>query len=306
MSLDLGGPALEIAIALAFVFFLLSLISSHVTEWIAGVLNLRAKNLRKGLEGTLGDSGVMERILCHPLARTDLQSDRSRDPSYIAPEAFALALRDVLEPSPHGEPPKVKAGGKTRPIEENLATQLRVLPSGDAIPEVPELEKWFDESMDRVGGWYKRKTQLVTIGIAVVLVLVLNVSTLRIADQLSAEPKVLANVVAKAEATADEEAAPAGDESQGAANLKQAGKDAESAVDDLAALSLPIFWTEAKNRPGSFEEWMLAVAGWLITIAAVSLGAPFWFDALGKISNLRMAGKRPEGDPPKAKGKGGA
>ncbi len=298
MSLDLGGPAIEIAIALAFVFFLLSLVSSHLTEWIAGILNLRAKNLRKGLAGMLGDSEVMKQILAHPLVRTDLQPDRNRDPSYIAPESFALALRDVLKISAPDAHPKVKVDGNERPVEQSLATQLKVLPSGDAIPEVPELEKWFDESMKRVGGWYKRKSQLVTIAVAVALVLVLNVSTLRIADQLSAEPKVLANVVAQAEARAGEEEATAKEgESQGAADLKQAGKDAEATVDDLAALSLPIFWTEEKNRPSSTEEWLLALAGWLITIAAVSLGAPFWFDALGKISNLRMAGKKPEEKP---------
>lgn len=300
MSLDLGGPAIEIAIALAFVFFLLSLISAHVTEWIAGLLNLRAKTLRKGLEGMLGDKSVVEKILGHPLVRTDLQPDRQRDPSYIAPENFALALRDVLGTSGAGDSESVKIADTGEEVKDALSTQLKLLPSGGAIPKVPELERWFDDSMQRVGGWYKRKSQLVTIAIAVALVLVLNVSTLRIADQLSAEPKVLANVVAQAEARAgEEEATPKAGETQGAADLKQAGKDAEATVDDLAALSLPVFWTEEKNRPGSAEEWLLALAGWLVTIAAVSLGAPFWFDALGKISNLRMAGKKPEEDPAK-------
>ncbi|HWO48087.1 MAG TPA: hypothetical protein VNM41_08505, partial [Solirubrobacterales bacterium] len=206
MSLDLGGPAIEIAIALAFVFFLLSLVVSHVGEWFAGLRNFRAKTLRKGLEGMLGDSAVVNRILSHALVRTDLQADRDRDPSYVAPENFALALRDVLEAPAGGDPrPRVDLGDEVRPVDENLATQLRVLPSGNAVPEVPELEKWFNESMDRVSGWYKRKSQLVAIFIAVVLVLVLNVSTLRIAEQLNGEPKVLANVVAKAEAAAEED-----------------------------------------------------------------------------------------------------
>ncbi|HLE37777.1 MAG TPA: hypothetical protein VI699_11610 [Candidatus Acidoferrales bacterium] len=34
--------------------------------------------------------------------------------------------------------------------------------------------------------------------------------------------------------------------------------------------------------------------GWLLTAIAVSLGAPFWFDMLKKIVNLRAAGKEPE------------
>jgi hypothetical protein len=296
MSLDLGGPAIEIAIALAFVFFLLSLVALHVTEWFAGLLNLRAKTLRKGLEGMLGDSDVVEKILCHALVRTDLQPDRKRDPSYIAPENFALALRDVLDVPAQGGPPKVEVDDHERPVDEALATQLRVLPSGDAIPEVPELGKWFDESMRRVGGWYKRKSQLVTIAVAVLLVLVLNVSTLRIAEQLNGEPKVLANVVAKAEATAEEDSA-GGAKGGNAAGMEQAGEEAESAVHDLASLGLPVFWAEEKNRPSTLDEWLITMAGWLISIAAISLGAPFWFDALNKLSNLRMAGRKPEEKP---------
>ncbi|HEU5062614.1 MAG TPA: hypothetical protein VFT79_05605 [Solirubrobacterales bacterium] len=289
MSLDLGGPAIEIAIALAFVFFLLSLVSSHLTEWLAGLLNLRARTLRKGLEGMLGDGEVVKQLFKHPLVRTDLQPDRRRDPSYIAPRNFALALRNVVEAPSQGEQPKVEVDDEERPVSDALATQLQVLPGGDALPGVTELERWFDESMDRVSGWYKRKSQLVTIAVAVALVLLLNVSTLRIAEQLSAEPKVLANVVAKAEAAAEEEGP--GD---GTAGMQKAGEEAEAAVDDLSSLSLPVFWAEEKNRPSSGEEWLIAIAGWLISIAAISLGAPFWFDALNKLSNLRMAGKKPE------------
>jgi hypothetical protein len=34
--------------------------------------------------------------------------------------------------------------------------------------------------------------------------------------------------------------------------------------------------------------------GWVLTAFAVSPGAPFWFDLLGKVSNLRGAGIKPE------------
>lgn len=285
MSLDLGGPAIEIAIALAFVFFLLSLIASHVTEWIAGLLNIRAKTLRQGLRGMLGDDGVADRILSHALVRTDLQPDRKRDPSYISPENFALAFRDIVKADTQNQTREVVVDNKERPIEHDLTTQLEALPGTELIPQVSELEKWFDASMDRVSGWYKRKSQLITIAVSVLLVLILNVSTLRIAEQLNGEPKVLANVVAKAEAA---------EEGAEASSMKAAGEEAEKAVDDLASLSLPVFWTEEKNRPDTSEEWLLALAGWLISIAAISLGAPFWFDTLNKLSNLRMAGKKPE------------
>jgi len=43
-------------------------------------------------------------------------------------------------------------------------------------------------------------------------------------------------------------------------------------------------WYLLKNRFG----------GWLITILAVSLGAPFWFDTLSRFMNVRSSGKPPD------------
>ena len=39
--------------------------------------------------------------------------------------------------------------------------------------------------------------------------------------------------------------------------------------------------------------WLYKVLGILITAAAISLGAPFWFDALNKLVNLRGSGGKP-------------
>ncbi len=44
--------------------------------------------------------------------------------------------------------------------------------------------------------------------------------------------------------------------------------------------------------------WVFNFAGWLLMAIAVSLGAPFWFDLLNKLVNLRMAGVKPERAPP--------
>lgn len=39
--------------------------------------------------------------------------------------------------------------------------------------------------------------------------------------------------------------------------------------------------------------WLKKSLGLFLTIAAVSLGTPFWFDILGKLANLRNAGQKP-------------
>jgi hypothetical protein len=46
--------------------------------------------------------------------------------------------------------------------------------------------------------------------------------------------------------------------------------------------------------PASPQGWRLKLLGLLITIAAISQGAPFWFDLLNRVTNLRAAGRPPE------------
>ena len=65
--------------------------------------------------------------------------------------------------------------------------------------------------------------------------------------------------------------------------------DAASAVRDVHDLGLPIGWN-AGNRPCDIGGAIDEIPGWLITIAALNLGAPFWFDLLSRMARLRGSG----------------
>jgi hypothetical protein len=80
----------------------------------------------------------------------------------------------------------------------------------------------------------------------------------------------------------------------------------------LENLGLPVGWsnkgTQVQRRPtadftnqrGLFLwEWLLKIAGLLITGIALSLGAPFWFDLLNRFISFRTALKPPEATPEK-------
>jgi hypothetical protein len=60
-------------------------------------------------------------------------------------------------------------------------------------------------------------------------------------------------------------------------------------------------WPGALWEEGAIGRWLQALDahtfGWLITILAVSLGAPFWFDTLNRIIAIRSAGRAPEERP---------
>ncbi|CAG4990536.1 hypothetical protein DYBT9275_00552 [Dyadobacter sp. CECT 9275] len=70
----------------------------------------------------------------------------------------------------------------------------------------------------------------------------------------------------------------------------------------LTSLGLPIGWKSVV--PESVHGWkvlrvfftLLAknLLGWLLTAAALSFGAPFWFDLLVKLVNIRNVGNKPE------------
>src|SRR5262245_45508109 len=103
MSFELGGSTLEVAIGLAFAFFLLSVIASALTEALAWATKQRSKQLEKGLVGLLGTE-FSARILAHPLTKNDLGStDAGARPSYLSSRNFSLALIDELKKEGGGD-----------------------------------------------------------------------------------------------------------------------------------------------------------------------------------------------------------
>jgi hypothetical protein len=129
----------------------------------------------------------------------------------------------------------------------------------------------------------------VTIGIAIVVAVACNANTLRIAERLDHEPSTrAAAVVVAAEGALKEPCCgqESGDE------IEKSINHFSEATKGVADLNLPIFW----GHDNSWTSMSIAATlfGWLLTAIAISLGAPFWFDALGKLANLRMAGKNPE------------
>ena len=56
--------------------------------------------------------------------------------------------------------------------------------------------------------------------------------------------------------------------------------------------------TSTVANPTTPEDWWLKLLGLLITIGAISQGAPFWFDILNKVTNLRAAGRPPNVEKP--------
>jgi hypothetical protein len=86
---------LDVAIGMTLIFLTLSAICSSVNEIIANFLRLRAQFLEQGIMNLLGDPALARQVIEHPLLAQQGTQPRTL-PSYIASDAFALALMDLL------------------------------------------------------------------------------------------------------------------------------------------------------------------------------------------------------------------
>jgi hypothetical protein len=294
--------ALDIAIGLSFFYLLLSIVCSAIQEVIARVANLRARDLEKGLRALLRDEEEVRAFYEHPRIRSLRDPSTGRMPSYVPSRAFALTVLDTLAP------PDEKDEDEKDPKRDEIAHALervRMVPSEpiravleDAVRHADaarnraraELELAFDDVMERASGWYKRRVQTILFVIAVVVTCALNADTFAIGDRLAKDDAVRAAVVAQAQKQTSATTCPV--EDNGGTEPEARAADC---VEQIEELGIPMGWT-AETTPDNFEEGLAKFAGLLLTALALSLGAPFWFDLLNKVSNLRAAGKRPEAD----------
>jgi hypothetical protein len=284
--------ALDVALGVIFVYLILALVCSALNETISSIFSWRSKFLREGVANLLDPENqsngqkLVKELYAHPivnsLIRPVSRKGKLRYPAYLPARTFASALLDF------------DGKGAERSIEEAIAA----VPSAQARAALTTLwtdakgkeevfrhsvESWFDDAMERVSGWYRRRVQLVMWVLAIVVAFSLNVDTIRVADHLWKDKTVRAAVVARTE-----------NPPAGAQPIPVS--DVAKNVDDLKELKLPIGWA-AETSPDGAWDWVLTVflklLGLTMTAAALTLGAPFWFDVLGKVARVRSAGARP-------------
>ncbi len=307
-----GLPILEVAIGLAFMYLLLALICTSINETVAGITKRRAKFLGKGITSLLGgDADSQNKVLAHPLVNS-LAREKGATPSYLPASKFALALMDVLTGSG-------KEANDAEALRQGIQT-VKSTPVGESISAVladsrqllatdqQKIQAWYDDAMDRVSGWYKRRTALWIWILAMVLTLALNADSIVMAKKLWTNQAVRSAVVESARARSQREQPEAllplavhneTDAPKKATAVLPHNNDVLTA-EEQSELSQLTGWSNDIKQWSSKHGWSLAgytfshLVGWLLTIVAVSLGAPFWFDTLNRFMNIRSAGRAPD------------
>lgn len=284
--------AFDVAVGLIFVYVVLALVCSTLNETIASIFSWRASYLREGVANLLDPANksngqeLAKTLYAHPLVngliRPVSPKGKLRYPAYLPARVFASALLDF---DATGVERSVDDAIKAIPSEQaqKALTALWTDAKGDAASFRHSVEVWFDDAMERVSGWYRRRVQVVMWVLAAAIAIGLNVDSIRIANDLWKDKTVRAAVVARAQNP------PAG-------TATPQVTDVAKSVETLTELKLPIGWG-GEPRPKGGSDWLLKVllktVGLLMTATALTLGAPFWFDVLGKVSRIRSAGPRP-------------
>jgi hypothetical protein len=178
-----------------------------------------------------------------------------------------------------------------------------------------KVEAWYDSNMDRISGTMKVKyTRRFTFISGVVITLLLNADSIEISKYLYSNPEARAKVAAKAyESSTDEtirqdmnrirqRSAALDDTTK--LTIDQLNDSLKAKINTIneanAALkeSIPLGWSKSQfTTQKSSWDWVgfifTKIVGMALTVIAIMMGAPFWFDVLNKISNLRGTGNKP-------------
>jgi hypothetical protein len=316
--------ALEVALGLIFVYLVLALVCTAVNETVSSVLAWRADTLREGIANLLGSDEKRVELYQHPVVaglirRSPVQAvaDEARPSGRARARAWMAKRIPVLrdERYPSYLPARVFAQALLNPVKDGRVTKTKVR---DVINELPDgelkealetmwieaggrvdrfrenLETWYDEAMARVSGWYRRKVQFFLWIWAAAVTLLLHADSVQIAGELWSDDAKREAVVARSE--------------QIASGTAPTGSEAGRYLEELDNIEIPLgwgSWPDGEWWRDIFVVVPLNVLGLGMTAVAVTLGAPFWFDTLKRVANIRAAGREPTERPVEKPGQAG-
>lgn len=275
---------LEVVLGLAFIYAWFSLACSAVVEFLESFRAQRGKQLALAVERMLGVE-LKGQFYQHGLIQSLFKGKRL--PSYLPARSFATVTLDLLG---------VSAGQYRQQLADlpgEIGNTLRALtkdaPSYAHV--VARLEHWFDGSMERCSGWFRRRARLAALLTGLVLASLLNVDSLEIASALYSDTHLRLSVVTQAEA-----------DGQVPIGRRAADKGPSVMTIPIENGILPLGWensrfaTRAQWTDGTWSHpafWfgpvLMKVLGLLVTALAGSLGSAFWFDALKRLFPIRTS-----------------
>ena len=233
---------------------------------------------RKNL--VVAEPGVMQQLKSLFDQQKEIQENRAREKS---PPGKGLRDMSALETN------TPKADSVI--IEKDTLQQLNLLftdAQDDLARFKTNIEEWFNQTMKSASGWYKQKVQVILIVIGFILAVAFNASTFQIVHSLSTDKQAREQMVNLAVAAQEKY----GTDTSQVKDLKELLAVKDSLVVDIqkSGSILGMGWNHV-GTPCTWGYFFSNFWGYIVTALAVSLGAPFWFEVLNKLVNLRSSVK---------------
>lgn len=303
----------DILIGLTVVMLLASLIVTVLTQFVTGVWNSRGRHLLKGVSDLLLQvapgmdekvaSKIAGAVLTHPMIRAVggrygdviqrseltkilLELAAGQGPQCITQEGRNCLLK-ALQTSGIPDPAATLQNVSdvlvdlelNRPDLANSVRHNMALLQGAKSVFVARMNAWFDQTIDRVSARFTFTTRGVTFVMGLLLAVAVQLDTTLLVNRLAADPQLRSTLVQQA-VTLDTQ------------NHKFDSLSQEDKQQLISKLSL----NELLSVPANPAEWWAnwsgngphpKIAGVLLSAILLSFGAPFWYNALKNLLQLR-------------------
>jgi hypothetical protein len=308
------------AVSMIFLFLMFSAACSAIQEIVANALRWRAKTLEKGLAGLFLSEefkeGLYKTPLLEGLCSPNTIGNLTRKPSYIPSSTLAMAVLHLAEDKKMDLTGAVGALATTDALAKTESLLRTILRGSTTVEEQrAKIEDWYNDSMDRISGWYKRKSHMTLWIIGIVVCFAFNADSIALGNAFWNDPTLRAAI--NEAATDYVKNAPSTDEPkdsfdrlnkvrQQMTTIPLGWCQVSSATDAMGTcwpnlagatrvktpVAVPL--GDPRRVVGGPSGWLFwKLVGIALTALAISQGAPFWFDLLQKIVNLRLGGNPP-------------
>jgi hypothetical protein len=305
--------SIDVLIGLTVIMLALSMAVTVITQFAITVLNSRGRHLRRGLVDLLGLldpalSGATARriataVLTHRLVSATgrrlgsvvhreeftkllLHLATGSDPrlGQVASDVLKKALLDNGVSDPEATLKNIRTlalqlEAASPEVAASVRQNLAILQEARS-DYVAKVNTWFDQTIDRVAQRFASSTRAITFVAAFLIAVTLQVDTLLLVNRLSADDKMRDAFLAQARSM------------QAGAAEEPSGGSGDAAIDRkyLAFLAEYGVITVPRTREDWAKGWgSVNLVGVLVTGLLLSLGAPFWYNSLGRLLQLRSA-----------------
>jgi hypothetical protein len=313
---------LDILIGLAVVMLLMSMIVTVITQFVNSLLNSRGKHLWQGIADILQQisPGIERRIaeeiagavLKHPmiqdvkgrfgsvvhreeLTKLLLELASGNSPQKISGDAVTALQKTLVETGVcrPGSPAEIQQqiqgiisniGALALQLElahpeltNNARARIAILQqAGSGF--VAKINLWFDQTIDRISDRFTYHTRFVTFGAGLLLALIVQLDTAALVSRLGSDDALRSSLLVEAQHLSVN---PNAGQSLDPTELQN--------IHDLETnnlIGVPVSFSDWERR-WSKDNAPMKILGILLSSILLSLGAPFWYNALQNLLRLR-------------------